>query len=67
MKVEEVFVIPDYPHAWWRRPEVKVGRLVQLEDAFGRGRKGNYRVYRVKAVWDEGVEVEEHNTEQSHQ
>ena len=61
MRVEEVFVIPDYPHAWWRRPEVKVGRLVQLADYLGR--KGDYRLYRVKAVWDEGAELEEQNTE----
>lgn len=60
MKVEEVFVIPDYPHAWWRRPEVKVGRLVRLANYFGR--KGDYGVYRVKEIWDEGVELEAQNT-----
>lgn len=62
MKVEEVFVIPDYPHAWWRRPEVKVGRLVQVANF---GRKGDYGVYRVKAVWDEGVELEQVSNQES--
>lgn len=55
MVVEEVLVIPDYPHAWWKREEVKVGRLVQLSDMLGR--PGDYRVYRVTGVWDEGASL----------
>jgi hypothetical protein len=55
---QTVFVIPDYPHAWWRHPEIKVGSLVRLDDYFGR--KGDYRVYEVISIWDEGAEVRLH-------
>lgn len=55
MKVEEVFVIPDYPHAWWKREEVKIGRIVQLSNMLGR--PGDYRIYRVTDIWDEGASL----------
>lgn len=55
MKIEEVFVIPDYPHAWWEREEVKVGCLVQLSDCLGR--PGDYRIYRVTGIWDGGASL----------
>lgn len=50
-----VYVIPNYPHAWWRRSWIKPGVLVTAwDDRNAIGEKG---IWRVTDVWADGAEL----------
>ena len=51
---ETVFVIPPYPHAWWRREEIQEGVLVTLGWPDGDG-----RIFRVTGIWDGGASLKQ--------